>query len=125
MKLLDKMAAIERQASREKGDFYFFSLFLREESPGKWDLLVSAPWIETNNKEALKYLSSLVQSHLTTEELLSLSRIVLIDMNNPGLEAVQNAVAVEHGKVEVKDSNFFGLDIKQAYVITSKRRVKV
>ena len=125
MKLLEEIVSIERQASQEKGEFYLFALFLREESPGKWYLLVSAPWIETDEEGALRYLSSLVQSRLTPPDLLSLSKIVLIDMDNPGLEAVQNAVAVEHGKVEIRDSNFFGLEIKQAYIITSKPSVKV
>lgn len=125
MKLLEEMVSIERQASREKGEFYLFALFLREESPGKWDLLVSAPWIEPDEEAALKYLSSLVQSRLATSDLFSLSKIVLIDMDNPSLEAVQNAVTVEHGNVELRDRNFFGLDIKQAYIITSKRSVKV
>jgi hypothetical protein len=26
-----------------------------------------------------------------------------------------------HGRVEVKDSSFFGLSVKHAYIITSKR----
>ena len=125
MKLFEEIVSIERQTSREKGEFYLFALFLREESPDKWDLIVSAPWIEADKEGALRYLASLVQSRLTPSELLSLSKIVLIDVDNPALEAVQNTVAVEHGKVEVRDSNFFGLPIKQAYIITSKRGIKV
>ena len=125
MKLFEEIVSIERQTSREKGEFSLFALFLREESPDKWDLIVSAPWIEADKEGSLRYLASLVQSRLTPSGLLSLSKIVLIDVDNPALEAVQNTVAVEHGKVEVRDSNYFGLPIKQAYIITSKRRVKV
>jgi hypothetical protein len=30
-------------------------------------------------------------------------------------------VQIEHGGVEVRDSNFFGLPVKHAFIITSKR----
>ena len=64
----------------------------------------------------------MVQKALSKEELLKLSRIVLIDEGNPALEAFNRAVRVEHLITTIKDSIFFGLEIKHAYVITSQRR---
>jgi hypothetical protein len=115
------LGAGQNEVSSEKGDLSLFALFLREEVEDKWDVVVSAPWLEANKKEALSYLADKIKSHLKPEELLSLSRIVLIDVGNPALDAVHRAIRVEHGTAEVVDSDFFGLHIKHAYIITLKR----
>ncbi len=124
--LVEKLVGMEREISEERGTFALFALFLREDALDKWDLVASAPWLEEDKKESLVYLSDRLRSHLTHEELLSFSRIVLVDQDNPFLEAIkkaiQKAVSLEHGIVEVKDSNFFGLEISHAYIITSKRQ---
>lgn len=120
--LVDKLVSLERDVSDERGEFYLFALFLREDAQDKWDLIVSAPWIQADKKEALNYLATHIQSRLIPAELISLSRIVLIDTDNPALEAINKAIRVEHGKAEVRDSNFFGLQIDHAYIVTSKRR---
>jgi len=120
-KFIEKIAALEQSISAEKGDFVLFALFLREDAQDKWDLVVSAPWIEVNNKVALSYLANELKSHLLVQEMLTLSRIVMVDNDDPSLEAIHKAISVEHGMFEIKDSNFFGLQIKHAYIITSKR----
>lgn len=120
--LVEKLVAMEREISEERGTFDLFALFLREDALDKWDLVASAPWLEEDKRESLGYLSDRLRSHLTDEELLSFSRIVLVHQGNPFLEAVQRAVSCEHKDVEVKDSNFFGLEISRAYIITSKRQ---
>ena len=119
--LVEKLRTIERQAAEEKGAFFLFALFLREDAPDVWDLLVSAPWVEADKSSALRYLAGKLNSIATPEELTSLSRIVLIDQSNPALAAMQSAFNIEHGAAEVQSSNFFGLEIKHAYVITSRR----
>jgi len=107
--------------SSEKGSFSLFALFLREDAPDLWDLLISANWVEKNKAKSLKYISTHLNKYLKPDELIKLSRILPIDSNNPGLKAIHKAIQIEHGKAEIKDSNFFGLQIKHAYLITSKR----
>jgi len=120
--LLDKLILLESKLSKDKGKFNLFALFLREEAEDKWDIVVSAYWLESNNKKSFDYLSSELKSSLTNQELLLISRIVVLDEGNPGLEAINRAFHVEHGLADVRDSNFFGLQIKQAYIITSTRK---
>lgn len=118
---LKNMVSVERSLADEKGALSLFALFLREDAPGKWDLLVSAPWIEKNKQEVMKFIAGKVQKTLSKKELLNLSRIVIIEQSNPALSAFQSAIHVEHGDAEIQDSNFFGLQIKHAHVITSQR----
>jgi len=119
--MIEKLASLERDIASEKGEFSLFGLFLREDSEGKWDLLASAPWLETNQKEGLEYLVDQTRSRLNIQELLSLSRIVLLEKGNPILEAIHRTISVKHGMAEMRDNIFFGLPIKHAYLITSER----
>ena len=72
-----------------------------------------------DKKEGLAYLAKEIQKRLEPDELLSISRIVVLERGNPILEAIHKAVNVKHGKVEVKDSNFSGVQITQACISTS------
>lgn len=118
---IDKLLKIERELVFQKGKFTLFALFLREDAEDNWDLLVAAPWIEKDKTGALKYIATKLQKSLTPQELLKLSRIVIIDEDNPALNAIHKAIHIEHGSAEIKDSVFFGLPIKHAYLITSQR----
>ena len=125
MELVKKLRSLETQLAKQKGEFSLFALFLREEAQDKWDLVASASWFWSDEKKTLNYLAEKLRSHLTRDELLTLSRIVLIDETDPGLEAIHGALAVEHGTAEVMNCNFFGLEIRHAYIITSKRKGRV
>jgi hypothetical protein len=122
--VVEKLLKVERQIAEEKGPFSLFALFLREDAQDKWDLVASALWLEKNKQEAFEFLANLIRSSLAPDELLSLSRIVLVDHNDPALDAVHRALRAEHGIVEVKDTSFFGLEIKHAYIITSQRETE-
>lgn len=119
----EKLRTVEQQISAEKGPFLLFALFLREDAPDLWDLLVSAPWIEANKGDALRYIVPKLQAVATPEELSKLSRVAIIEKNQPSLAAIQSAFHIEHGLAEVQSSNFFGLQIKHAYIITSRREI--
>ncbi|MBI1940727.1 MAG: hypothetical protein HYS33_04370 [Acidobacteria bacterium] len=117
----EKLRELENRVALEKGPFSLFALFLRDGSPDRWDLVVSAGWLEKNKEEEFNSLVKSVQSSLGTEELILLSRVVVVDQENPALEAVHKALRAEHDLVELKDCNFFGLEIKHAYIITSQK----
>lgn len=119
--LVSKFIALEKEISNERGDFDLFALFLRGDAPDKWDLIVAARWFGTNDKKTLGYLAKRIRSHLKPQELLTLSRIVVLNPPDPAVSAIQSAFKIEHGSVEVRNSNFFGLLIKHAFIITSKK----
>ena len=118
---VEKLRQVELQVAEEKGPFLLFALFLREDAPDLWDLLVAAQWIETNKGEALRYLVPKINALATPEELARLSRIVIIEAGQPALAAIHSAFHIEHSIAEVQNSNFFGLQINHAYIITSRR----
>jgi hypothetical protein len=71
----------------------------------------------------MDFLAKQVQARLDIQELLSLSRLVFIEKDNPGLKAIFQAVDIQHGTLEMRDCDLFGLQIKHAYIITSDRTI--
>jgi hypothetical protein len=119
--IVKKLVQAEQEMAGEKGRFLVFALFLREDAPDLWDVVVAAPWVARNKSKSLKYISSKLGEVLEPNEVTKLSRIVIIEPDNPSLAVLRQAIHVEHGTAEIKDSNFFGLQIKHAYLITSRR----
>jgi len=120
LELPEQFAKLEGDISAEKGDFSLFAMFRREDFPERWDLLISAPWAFADRESALDYFIAKIKSDIGPDGLLLLSRIIFIDPNDASLQKLNRAIPVEHGAVEVRDRNFFGLDIKHAVFITSK-----
>lgn len=119
--LTNKFAELESHIAEQKGAFTLFALFMREDAPDRWDLIVSAPWAGSDKQGAVDYLIGQIKSRLGEQGLPSLARIVVIDPQDAAVQALNRAVQIEHGSVEVRDSTFFGLPVKHAYIITSKR----
>lgn len=119
--LVEKLKPLEEEISGLEGKFRLFALVLREGAQDRWDLVVSAPYLPADKKESFERLAKHVKSRLAPQELLALSRIVVLDEGNPTLEAMNKAIRVEHGMAEVKDRNFFGLQVEHAYIITSRK----
>ena len=119
--LSEKFRDLESRIAEDKGGFALFALFMREDVPDRWDLMVSAPWVGSNKRDAVDYFVNQIKSRLGEQDLTSLARIVVIDPEDTAVQALNRAVQIEHGGVEIRDSNFFGLPIKHAFIITSKR----
>ncbi len=115
-----KFAKLESDVATARGAFTLFALFLREDVPDRWDLIISAPWASADQEQALDYLVNRIKSDLGPADLTQLSRIVFIDPTDVSVRALNRAIHVEHGSVEVRDGSFFGLPIKHAFIITSK-----
>jgi len=120
---VEKLRKVEKNLSESKGQFELFGLFLREDSPEKWDLLISADWARHNKKASINIIIEEIRKVLTDQELLMLSRLIILNKDDAALKAIHQAMRVEHGLAEISDSNFFGLAIKHAYLITSQREV--
>jgi len=119
--IAEKLVQLEKQIAEEKGPFLLFGLFLREDAPAVWDLVVSAHWLGGSRLESLRWLSQKLKEALEPRELVKLSRIVIIAPDNPGLKALQESVPAQHDVVHTRDCDVFEATTSQAYIITSSR----
>lgn len=119
--IAEQFADLEAHIAGEKGDFALFALFMGEDAPDYWDLIVSASWAHGDKAGAVNYFVDQIKARLGADALVSLSRIVVIDPQDPGVQALNRTIQVEHGGVELRDRTLFGLPVKHAYIITSRQ----
>lgn len=115
----EKLRQIEVEISANKGDFNLFALIEREDSFGKWDVVVSANWIDNQEKALIEAIASKISETLTENEQLMLSRIIILPPSDTFIQNL-NMIGVEHGTVKLSNNTFNGIFIKEAYLITSK-----
>jgi len=119
---VDRLRSVKEELEVPSGAFTLFALLLRDDAPGVWDLVVSAPWLDRDQHAGLKRVADVVSAKLAREELVELSRIVILEAGNPVLEALLSAVNVSGGGVmRVRDSNLAGLQIKEAFILKAAR----
>jgi hypothetical protein len=119
---VEHLRDVERSLTAERGAFSLFALFLREDSPGKWDVVVSAPWIGSDLEGALRLMSMKVKVSLKLSEQLAISRVVIVEPDSAEVLAINAAYVIENSVEEVRDAIFFGLAIKRAYILSSVRQ---
>jgi hypothetical protein len=119
---VDKYKVIKKRILTERGVLDFFGVILREDAPDTWDLVISAPWAESNQREALQYLSAVVKTELDPTEILQLSRVVILEKTSPVLRALLSAFSVtEDSILELGDSTVGGIPFRHAYILEAKR----
>lgn len=110
-----------RDIAKRKGEFTLFGLFMRADAPGTWDLVVSAPWLETGKLKATGEFVELLSDSIGEQALTQFSRIQTIPSDNPGLRAVLRAFSVDDGEMRLQNSNLFGMLIEDAIIFRAKR----
>jgi hypothetical protein len=121
-KLLARFRQIEADVVQERGEFSLFALFLPEDAHGKWDLIVAAPWIGDWNMPSLEYVSGKVTARLNPEELLSLSKVVIIPFD---VEEVRDLIKTypvtpEEKPIEIRDRDFSSVPIARGFILTAR-----
>ena len=115
--MVEKLPPLALSISKEKGEFALFGLFLREDAPNRWDFVVSAPWLDRDRKGGMEYLAKKLRLRLTSEELLTLAGIVVLETHQPGVRAMHRWRAVRGTVEHLQNVVLFGLTIKDAYIV--------
>lgn len=116
--LLQKLRRVELTLSEMKGPFDFFGLILREDSD-KWDLLTAARWFGDNDSEALALILKELFEVIAPAERMMISRVIALSRHDRFLRDVMAVTKVEHGLLEIGNTEFGEVAISRGYVITS------
>ena len=106
---------------QEDGPIYLFALFERDDAPGKWDVVFSSDWSNTDAASAVRTISDLIVPMLSGEELTALSRVVIIPSKEPSVALLASGMSVGGGCSEVVNCNFMGLQIGHAFIFRAQR----
>ncbi len=116
--LLNRLQAAEKDISAARGSFTLFVLVERDEAPGKWDLLVSAPWL-ASGRHGIQDMVDRLQQYLMPPDWLQLASITPL---LPAMEYVRwigQRYDVQHDRQEVVNVFWDGVFIPHGYVITA------
>ncbi len=116
---IKKLQIVEKILRKSKGNFELFAISLRDNSPNKWDLLISADWARENERESINIIAEELKKVFSSEEFLMLSRIIILDKDDTIQSSTQNAITIYDGVAEISNSDFLGLPVKHAYLISS------
>jgi len=117
---IDNLVAASRKALAkclERGDVRFFGLMLPDESDALWDIVVSAAWMDGDVSAGIRAVSGLMMEFAGPDDMLWVSRVVVLGANYPYLRALLGAFSVMDGEAHVKESFINGVSVKEAYVL--------
>jgi len=114
-----------RQIASPKGDFTLFALFRRANALGKWDLVVSAPWLEQTQYKATREIVDLLAKSIGRKSFVEFARVEVIPGNNPTLKSILADFPVDDGQPErrLQRNDLFGLEMEEAIILRAKRPV--
>ena len=123
--ILEKLKQVVLSLETEHDAILVFALFLREDPLEKWDIVVSASWLQSGDMNSYKIITSKIQAALSNSELMELARIVILDDNDPVISFFQDNFSVSNGHfAEVLGDQFstrFGFTIKRAYLLRCQK----
>jgi hypothetical protein len=117
---LNKYEEIKTRIQKERGGLEFFGLILREDAPGVWDLVVSAPWAEADKWNALRYITEVLKDELKPQEIVQLSRVVILEKESPVFKALVSAPKPSGNSVtELHHSSAGDIHFRHAYILAA------
>ncbi len=117
---IKKLVEIEKSTSKEKGDFKLFAVFARTDHFGKWDIVISADWIK-DELEGLELISKKLTKTLSVDELLSIARIVNLDVSDKFVHLANHLFKVKnHNCITIENTEINGLLISRGFIIASQ-----
>lgn len=119
--LSERAAEFARGIAEEKGELSLLALFQPEGAlPDLWDLLVAAPWLEDDHWEDLKYLEKELKRAFNKEDILRLSRIVILKESYPIRQAIRRIAQTEGEPIVLYNRRIGHLQIEQAIFLISR-----
>jgi len=118
MTLFDKFQQAEEELSREHGRFSLFGLFERRNLIGRWDVVMSAPWLGTDYA-ARKWMVENLQWRFTDEEWLKLAGVVPLNPVGEFVTDIGLLYPMEHGLKHIPSIVLSGLEINRGVIITA------
>lgn len=115
--LAEHFRVAEKKVAEEYGGFSLFGLFETEDMPGKWDLVASAPWLETGYN-GIKRLIDALRVHFD-KDWQGVSVVVPLTTDTDFVRAITRKYQFEHQVEEIGSTYANGVYISHAFLITS------
>ena len=118
MTLFDNLQQAEKELSHEWGAFSLCGLFERRNRIGKWDVVMSAPWLGTGYA-AIKWMVDNLQWRFTDEEWLTTARVLPLDPLGEFVTSIGLLYPMEHGLKHIPSIILSEQEINRGVIITA------
>jgi hypothetical protein len=113
------MHLVERDAAQAHGPFTLFALFERSDAFGRWDVVVSAPWL-TEDRDGILTITQPLVRHFSSDEIARLSRVVPLSTESDFVKTVLRlAPLAKDGFIEIRDT-LYGVELERAYILAAQ-----
>lgn len=117
MAMVRKFREAEEKVSHERGGFYLFGLFERRQTPGRWDLVASAPWLKTDREGTLE-LVMLLRDKMDTGDWKIVASVLPVEPSGDFVQWMVDNYDLNHQTEEVFGSGFSNVSVGHAFLIT-------
>ncbi|MDP3069339.1 MAG: hypothetical protein Q8N18_03575 [Opitutaceae bacterium] len=118
--MFEAFLKLEKSLSEKKGVFRLFALFMRLDTPGSWDLVISSTWADRDKTAALNAIASEMKVHLRPEWITSVSRIVTVAGSSDVVQTVARFCNANHTIFQLMDLTLGRIPIKHAVIFTAE-----
>ncbi len=116
--IAQKFRQAEEKVSAKRGGFYLFGLFERETRPGWFDLVASAPWLQTD-RDGTEELVVLLREHLDLEDWRMIAAAFPLEPSADYVKWFTKRFHLEHQVEERYNAVFNGVPVSHAFLITA------
>ena len=109
------------EIAAKRGDFTLFALLMRADGPGTWDLVVSAPWLESRKLRATSEFVRLLAQSIGEESLQQFSRVLALNSADAPLKFILENIPVEDGEIRIENTDLLGMQIKEGIILRSMK----
>ena len=109
------------EIAAKRGDFTLFALLMRADGPGTWDLVVSAPWLESGKLRATSEFVRLLAQSIGEESLQQFSRVLALNSADAPLKFILENIPVEDGEIRIENTDLLGMQIKEGIILRSMK----
>jgi len=110
-----------REIAANRGNFTLFALLMRADGPGTWDLVVSAPWLESGKLRATSEFVRLLAQSIGEESLQQFSRVLALNSADAPLKFILKNIPVEDGEIRIENTDLLGMQIKEGIILRSMK----
>jgi len=120
--IITKFQTIFSTIKLEKNsNFYLFMVLKMDEYTDKWSVVVSAPWMTSeNSRESFNYIAQKITQVLTKEEVSNLARIGVFQPNEHLITLVTQTIRIQDAEpMKIENTKLNGYTIHEAYIFES------
>ena len=117
-RMAQKFRSAEEKVAEKHGGFSLFGLFERARTPGRWNLVVSAPWLAADYAGTKKIIA-LLRDEMDTDDWEIVASVFPIDPVGDFVRWITRQYQFSHEVQEVFDRGFSDASAGHAFLITS------